>query len=246
MKTTAAALDRFEKVPLSALTEITPAESGGSIGNSLLSDEDIFKTGEHAQTSLFPNNSDTPNNPTGEIGSSNVPTSQPGIKLGSTVSGKFVVDMTDIILPALLVWVVSMIGYGIDKKQLALTAKEKETLTPLVQAYLDSINVNFNNPLNNLLFGVAMVYGSKVIEIIPNVQKLERKGKPNPKVSPSVKALTNVAERINSKINEGKTTDEIITEIGNKRKKGLKDAIEYFNSNKKKFGKENEPDINLP
>jgi hypothetical protein len=146
--------------------------------------------------------------------------------------------MTDIMLPALLVWVVSMLGYGIDKKQLALTAKEKETLTPLVQTYLDSINVNFNNPLNNLLFGIAMIYGSKIPDVISNVRKLETKGKTNQPQTTAAKVV--------ELIKKEKTTDEILEGIAKKRKKGMKDAIDFFNANKKQFGRENEPDIKLP
>lgn len=234
----AAAFDRFEKVPTTALTDITPPENNIPLGDSIISDNDVFQTAEHAKTSFIPTASDAPNDPTQPIGGAPIPTTQQGIKLGSTVSGKFAVDMSDIVIPALLVWLISMIGYGIDKKQLSLSAKEKETLTPLVQAYLDSINVNFNNPLNNLLFGIAMVYGSKIMEIIPTAQKLEKKGKPNPKES----AIATVVKMVQDK----KPTDKILEELAKKRKKGMKDAIEYFNANKKQFGKENEPDIKLP
>lgn len=238
---TAAAFDRFEKVPTNALTEITPKEQVANNPESdsgLMSETDIFNTGEHAKTSFIPNSSDLPNTPNSLNGPEQVPNTPQGIKLGSTVSGKFVVDMTDIILPALMVWLVSMVGFGIDKKQLALSAKEKETLTPLVQAYLDSINVNFNNPLNNLLFGVAMVYGGKIIELIPTAQKLEKRGKPNP--------VKNTVAKVVELVNDNKSTDKIIETIAAKRKKGVKDAIEYFNANKKKFGKEHEPDVLIP
>jgi hypothetical protein len=236
-----AALERFDKVPATALTDLSPSEtSGGSndLADNIISESEIFETGEHTKQGLNPINSDLPNQPTSPNQPTPLPGQGQGLKLGSTVSGKFAVDMTDVILPALLVWVVSMLGYGFEKKQLALTAKEKETLTPLVQAYLDSVNIQFNNPLHNLLFGLAMVYGSKIVEIIPTAKKLEKKGKPNPVPSTAVKVV--------EMIKKNKTTDEIIEEIGKKRKKGIKDAINYFNANKKEFARENEPDIKLP
>jgi hypothetical protein len=220
---------KFEKIPASALTEITP-----NPGENLLSDKEIFETGEHAQSSFIPNTSEGPN-PPNDLPAPNV---APGTKLGNTVSGKFITDMADLIIPSLAVFLIGAIGYGIDKKTLGLSAKEKETLTPLVQAYLDSINVNFNNPLNNLLFGLAMVYGSKIVDVIPTAEKLQKAGKPNAKPSTVAKVVDLIKQQ--------KTTDEILVEIGKKRKKGIKDAIQYFNENKKTFGKENEPDIKLP
>jgi hypothetical protein len=235
---TDSAFDRFEKVPTTALAEISSETIKPDFGSNLLSDADILGTGEHAKSSLIPTSADAPKAADMPTGSAPMPTSQPGIKLGSTVSGKFAVDMTDIIVPSLFVWLVSMIGYGIDKKQLSLSAKEKETLTPLVQSYLDSVNVNFNNPLNNLLFGLAMVYGSKIVDVFPTAEKLEKKGKKNP--------IETTAAKVVNLIKNEKPTDKIIEAIGKKRKKGIKDAIEYFNSNKKEFGRENEPDIKLP
>jgi hypothetical protein len=229
------AFDKFNRIPTSVLTEVTPGNSVNA-NDSLLSEAEILATNEHTNTSFIPNTSDGPNSPnTGTLpGTGPI---NPGMKLGATISGKFAVDMTDIILPAVLVWAVSALGYGIDKKALALTAKEKETLTPLVQAYLDSINVNFNNPLGNLIFGFAMIYGGKAIEVFPTATKLE-KGKKAPDKTTVGKVVDLVKKE--------RSTDEIIKVIGEKRKKGIKDAIEYFNSNKKKFGKELEPDIKLP
>ena len=228
---------KFEKLPTSVLTEVTPDQGSANPENNLLSDADIMSTNEHTKTSLLPTGTEGPNDPTQAPGSAPLPISQPGMKLGATVSGKFIVDMTDIILPALLVWLVSMLGYGIEKKALQLSAKEKETLNPLFQAYLDSINVNFNNPLNNLLFGLAMVYGAKAVEVFPTLTKIE-KGKKQPE-------KTTIGRVVNLVKND-LTTDEIIKKIGDSRKKGIKDAIEHFNRNKKKYGKEHEPDIKLP
>lgn len=217
----AESFERFERVPQSALTELTPPDN-------ILSDSEAIETGKHTETGTMPSVSDT---------ATAQPSSPQGMKLGNTVSGKFVVDMTDVIMPALTVWVVSLMGYGFEKKQLLLTAKEKETLTPLVQAYLDSVNVNFNNPFNNLLFGLAMVYGAKIIDVIPALQRKENGMR-------QVKQTT--AGKVAELIKKQKSTEGIIEEISKRRKKGTKDAIEYFNANKSKFGKENEPDINLP
>lgn len=216
--------EKFEKVPDSALREINAEPE-----TNILSDDEILDTAKHTDTSMYSSSPDTPPAETLPIGSQ-----QSAQKLGSTVSGKFAVDIADMIIPSLCVFLVSLIGFGIEKKQLSLSAKEKETLTPLVQAYLDSINLSFTSPSQNLLFGIAMIYGSKVIEIIPNAEKLEKRGKP---------AKIPTALKIAKMAKEEKSTDEIIREIADRRKKGVKEAILFFNKNKAKFGKENEPDV---
>lgn len=208
--------EKFERLPETALQDITPP------GDSVLTDAEILETGKHADENIL-------NNPA--VGNNS---GQP-IKLGAAVSGKFAVEMADTIIPPLVVWLISFAKFKTEKKQFSLSAKEKETLHPLVQAYLDSVNISFNNPLHNLLFGTAMIYGAKVVELIPSLQKISVNEKPTRKN----------AVKIAANIQTG-SVNELIQSIANRRKKGVREAIIYFNANKEKFGRENEPDILIP
>jgi hypothetical protein len=213
---------QFGSFPDSAFKNITapaaqlsqsPAPNQGGV----VSASDFSQTAAHASaynTMSIPGASETPTGP-------NVPNPAPnqGTALGKVVGGKMATDLLDLLLPSITVWAVSMIGYNVSKGSLQLTAKEKDVLHPAMQNYLDSININFNNPLYNLLFVFGGIYAAKVIDILPEVQKKEVSKVVGKKV-------------IKLKPPEEKTDEEIVKEIANSRKKGLDDAIKYFTENK--------------
>lgn len=181
-------LSKIANLSNSAFKDITaPTNSPGSVGQeneikptnepNLLSDADLQRTGEHTVNNSLLGSTDNPTNPntpTSNVIGMNAPKGTP---LGSVVGGKMAVDLVDILLPSLTVWAIAAIGYNMQKKHLQLTAKEKEVLTPAVQNWLNSINVDFNNPFYNLLFVVAAIYGTKVIDALPEIKKVVKPSK---------------------------------------------------------------------
>lgn len=220
----------LSSLPTSALTKIETTEkiqsenrsSNDTLPDNGISEIELIATGEHTKQTPFTGPTDIPtepNKPNSPTGSTNVPTS-PGNKLGSVIGGKTAADLLDILFPSLCVWAISAIGYKIGKGKLQMTAKEKEVLAPAMQQYLDSINVDFNNPLYNLLFVVGSIYTSKVIDILPELEKVKKDKKESTKVM---------------RIKEVKTEDEIVKEIYLRRKKTKEDARQYFEQNKDIF-----------
>lgn len=93
--------------------------------------------------------------------------SQPGnnaVPVGGLVDGALATDLLDALLPALLVVLLKALKLEIKKTDLQLTAKEKNTLAPLVKACLDSLFLNFNSPWVALGFSASIIYGAKITE----------------------------------------------------------------------------------
>jgi len=91
--------------------------------------------------------------------------------LSHLVKGKHAVNLLDTILPAVLVFTINLIGYRVTKDKLKLDKEEKETLTPFVEDWLQAIEIDMNNPHYNLLIGISIVYGSKIIDALPSMKK---------------------------------------------------------------------------
>jgi hypothetical protein len=93
------------------------------------------------------------------------------------MESKLAIELMDSLIPALLV---VLFRYGkmiVKKAELQLTAKEKETLAPVVQACMDQLMLNFNSPWVALAFTGGMIYGSKIVEIY-GTDRAERKTGP--------------------------------------------------------------------
>lgn len=247
--------EKLDKLPDSMLTEVKGnTEVSSNTENSVnskpskapntspiqeVSQNEIFSTGAGANTintTVNPAKSDIPTNtPTST-------TSRP-VNVGNLVGGKFAVDLLDTLFPALVVYLVNMIGYELDKKGLQMTAKEKEIVIPAMQDYLNSIKVDFNNPLYNLLFAVGAVYGAKVIEILPNIEK-----KKSAKVTPEnvTEKAADIEKRIQEQSKRKQDEERFIKSISNqpkeiaikmimeRRRKSKQDATEWYNKNVKK------------
>lgn len=224
-------LNNLSALPDSALKDITasdPVQSQQAASNTpstdgILSDADILATGDHANNSGFNSLAKPPIGPNGPTPATSLNPGSNPVKLGSVVGGKIATDLIDVLLPSLCVWGISSIGYSIDKKGLQMTSKEKEIAAPAIQAYMDSINIDFSNPLYNLLFVMAAIYGAKVIDILPNLEK--KKPRTGAKVIEDRKDEFKIP----------KSDDDWINEIAKKRKKGTQEAMNYFYANKEKF-----------
>lgn len=173
-------LDKAEKLPVSVLTDITtdtdnvihhtPDENVGGNITPVINLEDTKSHIKEGMNNPFysspnqPNDPNKPNNPA-------LPITTP-IKLGDTIGGKRAVDLFDAIFPSLIVLgALYGLNMKINKKGLQLDADEKKLLAPFFQDYLNSLNINMNNPLNNLLLAAGLIYGAKIIDLAPTVEK---------------------------------------------------------------------------
>lgn len=84
--------------------------------------------------------------------------------VGSLLEGKMAVDIMDALIPGLIVVLFHALKVTVKKSAFQLSAKEKDTLAPIVQKCLDSINLNFNSPWTVLAVTLVVFYGSKGIE----------------------------------------------------------------------------------
>lgn len=163
--------DLLEETPTELLTEvksdtISPDALTGNTGTAI---NDIynrpneagqqgagFGTGPQAQGGQF-----NPNNPQPQT-----------MNAGSLINSEMAVAFIDIIVPVVFVLLFKRIhNKTISKKAVTLSSSEKETIKPVLQNYLNSINFSVDNPLNALVLTLGFVYGMKYVEIsnqVPN------------------------------------------------------------------------------
>lgn len=114
---------------------------------------------------------------------------QPGqqLKAGNLITGEMAVNFADMIIPTILVMIIKKgMDKTVSKRSFALTSTEKETIKPVLQNYLNSINFTVENPLNALLLTLGMIYGMKVIEVVNEV--------PTGKFTPGTPGAENVGQ----------------------------------------------------
>lgn len=126
-----------------------PTNEGGQQGGG-------FGTGQQTQGGQF-----NPNNPQPQT-----------MNAGSLINSEMAVAFIDIIVPVVFVLLFKRIhNKTISKKAVTLSSSEKETIKPVLQNYLNSINFSVDNPLNALILTMGFIYGMKYVEIsnqLPN------------------------------------------------------------------------------
>lgn len=125
----------------------------------IISEKDSLKGAEHTKTPLLGGTSAS-----GEPTAPQPATGGQGAKLGGMLSADLCVNLMDSLLPGLMVAGAYYAHVKIAKKDLQLTEKEKSTLSPIVSACLDSVNINMENPWLLLSLTVGIMYGSKFLE----------------------------------------------------------------------------------
>lgn len=160
-------LDKMKTVPTSLLTDITPKE--------------MESIADHTKIPLFndmPLNGSQP----GLNGHSGIPgqpgqNGQPGqaLKVGNLVNAKMAMQLVNILIPTLLTIVLKQFSKKqVSKRSLEATKDERDVIEPVLQNYLQSISFNVDKPINALILTMAMVYGTKVIEVINEAPNLHR------------------------------------------------------------------------
>lgn len=194
----------------SGITEVSPSE--------------VFNTGNEAAesaTHVSPGSSAEPftgaGKPPGGGAGYTIPTRK-GTTLGKVLPGETAVGLMDTLLPSLIVLLIDQLGYKAEKKGFQLTKDEKQVVAPALTEYLNSINIDFDNPLYNLLFVLAVVYGSKVIDVVPNLKKKEGKQPADEVVKAQPKQI---AERLNAKQEKERARMVFIKELRDMNNRAL-------------------------
>lgn len=137
-----------------------PPETGQKGGNNgipgSIPDSDVFKAVEGTKISTL-----------SPMGGNDPLLGQPmgnSVPIGGLIDGGLAVELMDALLPSILVAVMAAIGAQMKKTDLQLTAREKTTLTPLMQKCMDQLMVNFQSPFAALGVSMLIIYGAKVTE----------------------------------------------------------------------------------
>ena len=97
------------------------------------------------------------------------PNSQ-NIKASNLITSDMAVAFLDIVIPVVFVLLFKRIhNQTISKKSISLSNSEKDTIKPVLQNYLNSINFTIDEPINALIMTLAFIYGMKYIEITNSV-----------------------------------------------------------------------------
>ena len=151
-------------------------------------------------------------------------------RLGKILPGKIALSMADKIIPSLLVLALYYMNLQIDKRRLQLTKDEINELAPAVQDCLDSIEIDFDNPWITLGVMLGVVYGSKVIDAIPDISKLvKKKDNSNKSIDARLDDIIDIDEEKTNNQEEFEVAYQALAEeIKAKRNRGIKDAKSYL------------------
>ena len=168
------------------------------------------------------------------------------VGVGSMVEAKVALEWIDALIPALAVVLFHRFGYVIKKGDMQLSAKEKDTLAPLLQKCLDQLLINFNSPWVALGITATVIYGSKVMEHggkakidkekaeKDRVEKTESGKTKTSTGQPAMKAMVSVDTPIVDLNASGtlRNWDETdLAKVLKKRKRGRADAEQWLNDN---------------
>lgn len=92
------------------------------------------------------------------------------LNIGDMVTGAFVINAIDNVLPAVTVAGFKLMDVSINKKDLQLTADEKRFLEPPMDDYLKTLNIRLS-PLESVLLAFGTVYVGKAATIYSNISK---------------------------------------------------------------------------
>ena len=135
-----------------------PSSSAPKANENTVTIDDAIKGGEHAKMTGF-SVTDVTNKP----GQPGAPGSS--VALGGLVQGKVMVELIDALIPAVIVLLFRKMKIDAKKTQMQLTQGEKNTLAPIVEACLNSINLDFSNPWTTLSISMLIIYGGKALEV---------------------------------------------------------------------------------
>lgn len=144
-----------------------PSGQSAAANAGTVSMEDALKGADHAKMNTFSvsdlSKESGAAGPDGKPIGGGLPGSS--VALGGMIQGKVAIDLMDALLPSIIVLAFHRFGLSVKKSQMQLTQGEKNTLEPIVNACLNSINLDFSNPWAALSVTLLVIYGGKAIEI---------------------------------------------------------------------------------
>lgn len=242
--------EKLEKLPDSVLTDITdkPSETPATSetpGITAVSQDELNKAKTEVKADLPTGQPGMPiegdkavkpaENPFGYV-----PGPTTGMSVVSFLPSPLAIHLLDTLVPFLIVLLIEQFGYRIGVKSLQLTATEKKLLEQPTHEMLDSLKINFKNPIYNFLFALCAVYAAKTIELIPEIKKIDAAKKEESDLTPGDKAIKEAEEKLNKqeqkKAEEKKFIDSLrkanagvaIKMIMDKRKLGRQDATDFY------------------
>lgn len=167
-------LNDFSKIPDENLNEsFNPAaDIFNSAGNTKFSNDEENNNGSDNKDNNSGGNNFANNNGFSGNTGSNTSDIKGKVVLGKLISGKQAVTIINIFIPSFIVFALRQFKYDANKQQFKLNNEEKEVLNPVVQDCLNYMSVNFDNPFYALAFVASMIYGSKIMDVIPEVKKI--------------------------------------------------------------------------
>lgn len=170
------------------------------------------------------------------------------VSLGSIVEARLCLEIIDSLIPAALVLIFHAAKITLNKSVFQLTAKEKDTLSPVLQKCLESINLNFDSPWIALSVTAGAIYLSKIVEH-GGKAKIDQtnEAKKNAAATEQKKAddmqataKTEKTKRETPIVNMGGTLrewdEEDVKKVKLKRKRGDADARQWLTDNWVKKG----------
>lgn len=149
--------------------------------------------------------------------------------LAKLVKGKNAVKLVDMVVPAILIFIIGLFGYEIGEENLKLDKDERDTLEPFVTDFLDNVNIDFNNPYVNLSIGLGIVYGSKLLPALRDMKK-RKDIKPPATVEEKIREISQSKELTDAEKFED-AYNLIVIETNQRRKKGPTESKKWLAMN---------------
>ena len=148
--------DKLEQVPTSVMQDITSDEVKlDEITGNTPSASDTVQPLPTASAQSFPFDPYAQPTPQGQQ-----------LNAGNLINAELAVSFLDQVVPVVFVLIFKKYyNKTVSKKQIQLTASEKDTIKPVLQNYLNSINFSVEKPIDALMITFAFIYGMKFIEI---------------------------------------------------------------------------------
>jgi hypothetical protein len=155
-------INDFEQIPNSFLSEIDDKEFLNSIKETTENAKQEFKIElpkmsfeNELEQDIF-NKSQTENLST--------PLSTPkGVNLNNLLNAELATDIYDTVITGVLMSVLKAVEIETNKSEISLTAKEKNTLKPIVEECIKDINIEFKTPWEALFWTTAIIFGTKIV-----------------------------------------------------------------------------------
>ena len=168
-------LNKFEKLPNSFLTELSEDEFLKSVNDTATEPTTENPAEQKSTISMDIESHEAPNVNLG------------GVNVGNFLNEDLGTDIYEAIIIGITSIALNMADIETKKNEFNFSAKEKNTLKPLVKACIENINIQFTNPFEALFWSTAMIVGSKIF--VEKGDEILNKFKSKPKTTEKKKEV---------------------------------------------------------